>query len=67
VLPAALLVLLCDTGIVSGEADISDESLVIKVNLRFQTRASIDRRIDFGGVVIRFLKTICTVSNRDIE
>jgi hypothetical protein len=31
VLPAALLVLLCDTGIVSGEADNSDESLVIKI------------------------------------
>jgi len=36
VLPAALLVLLCDTGIVSGDADISDESLVTRLNEGFK-------------------------------
>ncbi len=38
-LPAALLVLLCDTGIVSGEADISGESLVIKLSLKVSNKS----------------------------
>jgi hypothetical protein len=38
-LPAALLDLLCDTGMVFGEVDMLGESLMVKIACRFQLGA----------------------------
>ena len=64
-LPAALLVLLCDSGAVFSEVDIFNESLAVKIAPRFQLNSQIDRRTAFGGA--RDSKTDFLVSNCDIE